>query len=46
MRGENLRDRVVEIARVFRASGHDRALLEWALRPAHLALFDGIMRTQ
>jgi hypothetical protein len=39
-------DRVREIARVFRASGYDRALLEWALSPAHLARFDKVMRVQ
>ena len=44
--GEDPMDRVREIARVFRASGYDRALLEWALSPAHLARFDKVMRVQ
>jgi len=35
-----------EIARVFRANGYDRALLEWAIRPADLPRFDAILRDQ
>ncbi len=42
--GEDLSARVAEIARVFRAAGYDRALLEWALSPSHLARFDAIMQ--
>lgn len=46
--GEDPFGRVIEIARVFRANGYDRALLEWALSPspALLARFDEVMRTQ
>jgi hypothetical protein len=44
--GEDCMGRVREIARVFRANGYDRVLLEWALSPAHLARFDEVMRTQ
>ena len=44
--GEDNFDRVGEIARVFRANGYDRPLLEWALSPAHLARFDEVMRAQ
>jgi hypothetical protein len=44
--GEDCMGRVREIARVFRANGYDRALLEWALSPDHLARFDEVMRTQ
>ncbi len=35
-----------EIARVFRAEGYDRALLEWAIRPADLPRFDAILQGQ
>jgi DNA-binding transcriptional MerR regulator len=35
-----------EIARVFRAEGYDRALLEWAIRPADLPRFDAILHGQ
>jgi hypothetical protein len=46
--GEAPFGRVIEIARVFRANGYDRALLEWALSPspALLARFDEIMRAE
>jgi hypothetical protein len=44
--GENLLRRVEEIARVFRANGYDRALLDWALSPGHLARFDEVMQAQ
>jgi len=44
--GEDTMNRVREIARVFRANGYDRALLEWALSPAHLARFDEIIRAE
>lgn len=35
-----------EIARVFRAEGYDRALLEWAMRPDDLPRFDAILQGQ
>jgi hypothetical protein len=41
--GEDPFGRVLEIARVFRTAGYDRALLEWALRADHLARFDTIL---
>ena len=45
--GEDCMDRVGEIARVFRANGYDRALLEWALpsKPL-LARFDRSMQAR
>ena len=33
-----------EIARIFRANGYDRALLEWAIRPADLPRFEAFMQ--
>ena len=45
--GEDCMDRVREIARVFRANGYDRALLEWALPSKRLlARFDRIMQAE